>query len=402
MIDILIISNDSLRLSQVVRLINECGGYRTTRIGGTPSMLAERGDSLDSFDVLIVDALSLEEAELPVISNLCHQHTRLTCILLTSDTSQQTLIEAMRAGFRDILGWPLDQSSLGDALHRAEKKRELHGGHVTRILSFISCKGGAGTTFIACNLAHAISVFQKKRVLLIDLNQLYGDAAFLLTNDTAPSSLPQVCGQIERMDSAFFDASVMHVNDSFDVLAGAGDPVKAAEIQTERLEWILGVAIPRYDFVIFDLGQAINQLSIVALDRSDEIHIVLQPGMPHARAGRRLLEILASLGYLSDRLRLLLNRYTRQAERAKAALEDILDMSPSLVLPEDTEVVSEALNEGVPVFEVNRKSGVSRQLQQFAETVVNGTHTSAHARVHNEPRLPRFFSRGVTPKLKTM
>ena len=401
MIDILSISKDASRLAQVVRLIGECGSYRTTRIVGTPSVLVERGDSLDSFDVLIVDALWLEDAELPVIANLCHRHARLTCILLTPDTSQQTLIEAMRAGIRDILGWPLDQRSLCDALKRAEAKRALHGGHATRILSFMSCKGGVGTTFIAGNLAYALSVFQKKRVLLIDLNQLYGDAAFLVTNETAASTLPEVCRQIDRMDSAFLDASLMHVNDTFHVLAGAGDPVKAAEVQHDRLEWIMGVAIPRYDFVIFDLGQSINQLSIAALDRSDEIHVVLQPSMPHARAGRRMQDILASLGYPSDRLRLLLNRHTRHAEHAKTALAEILNMSPYLVLPEE-QIVAEAVNEGVPVFEVSRNCRVSRDLQQFAERLVNETTNEVRGRTRTQPLLTRFFGRGVAPKLKTM
>jgi pilus assembly protein CpaE len=194
----------------------------------------------------------------------------------------------------------------------------------------------------------------------------------------------------------------MHVSDTFHLLAGAGDPVKAAEVQRDRLEWMLGVAAPRYDFVIFDLGQSINQLSIVALDRSDEIHVVLQACMPHARAGLRMQDILTSLGYPHDRLRLLLNRYTRHAERAKAALEEVLSMSPHLVLPEDNEVVSEALNQGLPVFEVSRKSGVSRGLQQFAEHVATGMQAALQGHAQSESRRPRLFGRvGPTPKLKT-
>ncbi len=168
---------------------------------------------------------------------------------------------------------------------------------------------------------------------MIDLNQQFADAAFLVSDETPPSTLPQICSQIERMDLAFFDASLVHVSDNFHILAGAGDPIKAAEVKEDRLEWILGVAAPRYDFVLFDLGQTINQLSMLALDRSDQIHIVLQATMPHVRAGRRLQEILGSLGYASDQMRLLLNRYTRHAERARAALEQVLGMRPYQVIP---------------------------------------------------------------------
>ena len=57
MINVLALSEDSARLAQIVRLIGECGGCRTTRASGRPSRLGERGDSLEAFDVLIVDDL---------------------------------------------------------------------------------------------------------------------------------------------------------------------------------------------------------------------------------------------------------------------------------------------------------------------------------------------------------
>ncbi len=149
MIDILITSKDAARLSQVVRVLGECGNYRTTRVAGRPSSLVERGDSLDAFDVLIVDASSLETAELPVVGKLCHRRPQVTSILLIPDASPQTLIEAMRAGFRDVLNWPLERRALGDALVRLEAQRLKASTHTTEIVSFLSCKGGAGTSFIA-------------------------------------------------------------------------------------------------------------------------------------------------------------------------------------------------------------------------------------------------------------
>lgn len=402
MINILITSENATRLSQIVSLIGECGNYRTTRVAGKPSSLIERGDSLDAFDVLIVDASSLETAELPVVGKLCHRRPQVTSILLIPDASPQTLIEAMRAGFRDVLGWPLNKASLCEALSRIESQRALNGAHETQIVSFLSCKGGAGTSFIASNVAHAIADTQQKRVLLIDLNQLFGDAAFLVTDEKPPSTLPQMCAQVERMDAAFFDACLVHVSDTFHILAGAGDPIKASEIKDERLEWILGIAVPRYDLVIFDLGQSINPLSILALDRSNQIHLVLQASMPHVRAGRRLQEILASLAYPPDRTRLVLNRYTRHGERARAALEEVLGMRPYQVIPEDTETVSESMNHGVPVSKLSRNSAVSRSLLALANNIVSLSAGPESSRVRGEPLLTRFFGRSPAPKLKAM
>jgi pilus assembly protein CpaE len=311
MINILVASDDTARLMRIARLVSDAGRYRVTRAAGRPSQIEHRTDGLDSFDILLIDSGQIDAAELAALERICRQHPGLTGILVSADASPQMLLDAMRAGARDVLQWPIDTAALARALERAAAQSTRRDGDDTRIISFTSCKGGAGTSFVASNVAYEISEQFKRRVLLIDLNQQYADAAFLVSDETPPSTLPQLCAQIERIDGAFLDASLAHVTPTFHVLAGAGDPVKAAEMREDALEWILGVAAPRYDFVIFDIGVSISALSMVALDRSDQIQLVLQPAMPHVRAGRRMLEILVSLGYSSDQLRLVVNRMTR-------------------------------------------------------------------------------------------
>ena len=97
---------------------------------------------------------------------------------MTADTSPHVLLDAMRAGARDVLQWPLDPQALGHALERAAAQSTRRDTDDTRIVSFMSCKGGAGTSFAASNLAFEIAEGYKRRVLLIDLNQQFADAAF--------------------------------------------------------------------------------------------------------------------------------------------------------------------------------------------------------------------------------
>ncbi|HKR38734.1 MAG TPA: AAA family ATPase [Paraburkholderia sp.] len=402
MIDILITSTDAERLAQIMRTIAGCGPYRTTRSVGTPFDLVERGDTLDAFDVLIVDARGLQEAQLPSVSELCRRCERLTCILLIPEASPEELIAAMRAGFRDVVTGQPDGRTIGEALQRAIGQRAHGSARTSRIVSFMSCKGGVGTSFIAANVAHIVSQTQDRRVLLIDLNQLYADAAFLVTAETPPSTLPQLCAEVDRMDVALFEASVMHAAGNFDILAGAGDPIKASEMRQDRLEWVLGVAAPRYDCVILDLGQTINPLSMLALDRSDEIHIVLQASMPHLQAGRRLQEILQSLGYGPERMRLLLNRQTRHGERVREAADTVLGMKPFLVIPDDARAVAEAVNQGVPIATAAPGSAVTRSLRTLSASVALPNATGASARGKGESLFARMLGRQAPAKLGLM
>ncbi|MGT2493954.1 AAA family ATPase [Cupriavidus basilensis] len=116
--------------------------------------------------------------------------------------------------------------------------------------------------------------------MLIDLNNQFSDTSYLVSDKTPPSTLPEVCSQIERLDDAFLEACLTRVHDGFDILAGASDPIKAGEIRKEQLEYIISVASPRYDFILFDIGQSVNPLSIAALDRSDRICVLVQPASP--------------------------------------------------------------------------------------------------------------------------
>ncbi|MDP9649281.1 AAA family ATPase [Paraburkholderia strydomiana] len=401
MINILINSEHTGRMSEVVRFVTDCGNCTTTRMQGAPSTLLERGDSLDAFDVLIIDAASIERAELDSVNLLVHRYPRLTCLLLLPQTSPDTLIAAMRAGVRDVLNWPLDARALGAAVQRAMAPHADETRHETHMVSFISCKGGAGTSLIAANVGHAIATLHGKRVLLVDLNQMFADAAFLVSDQEPPSTLPQICAQIERIDAAFLDASLTHVTPGFHVLAGAGDPLKALEIHEEQLEWILGVAAPRYDVVLFDLGQSINALSIVALDRSAEIHLVLQASMPYVRAGRRLQEMLVSLAYSPDRMRLLLNRHRRHDERAASALEQVLGRRPSHLIADDPQAAAEAVNLGEPLLKNARNSALTRSIQALAQSIVNQSTGVVPQKKRDDPLLARLFGRSATQRQST-
>lgn len=402
MINILVASDDTARLMRIARLVSDAGRYRVTRAAGRPSQIEHRTDGLDSFDILLIDSGQIDAAELAALERICRQHPGLTGILVSADASPQMLLDAMRAGARDVLQWPIDTAALARALERAAAQSTRRDGDDTRIISFTSCKGGAGTSFVASNVAYEISEQFKRRVLLIDLNQQYADAAFLVSDETPPSTLPQLCAQIERIDGAFLDASLAHVTPTFHVLAGAGDPVKAAEMREDALEWILGVAAPRYDFVIFDIGVSISALSMVALDRSDQIQLVLQPAMPHVRAGRRMLEILVSLGYSSDQLRLVVNRMTRAGERTRTALEEVLGLHASTTIPEDADTVREAIDQGYPVSRLARTAGVARAVHACAKQIVEGDVRTQPDAASSEPLMSRLFGRKATPKLKSM
>ncbi|MFT0172028.1 AAA family ATPase [Paraburkholderia mimosarum] len=368
MIDILTISSDPAHASAVAHAIETGESHHRVRTS-TASLadLCASNEALDGVGLLIFEGTQLTQQDFDALATITARHTDLSCVLLAPSPSAELLMRAMRAGVKDVQPWPADPHDLRHAVERiAAKANGLRRDG--RVISFVSCKGGSGTSFLAANLAFAASI-AGKRALLIDLSQQFGDAAFLVSEITPPATLADVSAQIERLDPAFLEACLTRVSDSFDVLAGAPDPARAKDIKPEHVQRILNLVRPLYDFVIFDIGQSISHVTIVALDHSECIFPVLQLSLPYLRAARRLLEIFRSLGYRGDKVRVLVNRYEKKGPVGLQELEKALSLRVSGVIPEDDASVSASINQGVPILRLAKSSGVAKSLNELMRSL---------------------------------
>lgn len=370
MLKILIASEDAQRLAEIARLSANVGNFQTISLLEGPARFPLHASQLQLADILIIEQPFVGAAQMHSIEAVRQQHPELPCIVVTQNPGSECLIKALRAGVRDVLAWPLDKGQMADALRRVEASHVPRKRAVAEVVSFISCKGGAGTSFLASNLGYALGTQLGKRVLVIDLNRQYGDLTYLVSDKPPPSTLPDICQQIERMDAGFLDACLTRVDNNFDILAGATDPIKANQVQKEKFEWILSVVLPSYDFVIVDIGQTLDPLSISVLDRSDRICVVAEPTIVFARAGRRLLDILRALHYSNDKIRILLNRSGRRNELARAALDDILGMKIFHALPDEPSVVDEAISHGEPVAKMHKRSAIAKAILSLGTQLV--------------------------------
>lgn len=368
MIDILIISPDSAHTTAVERVIKAGEAHHRVKATNTTlESLRANQEVLDGIDLLIFDGEQMAERDFDTLAALLHQRHGLASMLLTPSPSADLLIRAMRAGVRDVQPWPASANDLRRAIEGIARK--IPGARREgRVMSFVSCKGGSGTSFLAANFGFAAAALGR-RTLLVDLTQQFGEAAFLVSEMTPPATLADVCGQIDRLDPAFLDACLTHVSDSFDVLAGAADPAKAKEVKAEHVQRILDMVHDQYDVVVLDIGESINNVSIAALDRSEWIFAVMQLNLPYLRAGRRLLDIFRSLGYRSEKIRLLVNRYEKKGSVGVADLEKAVGLKVVSLIPDDGASVSESINQGVPILQLAKSSGVAKAINELARSL---------------------------------
>jgi pilus assembly protein CpaE len=314
--------------------------------------------------LVFFDAQGDEKEVLNLLQNTTTKYPQAAILLLASLQSATLLLAAMRNGVREVVELPLSANSLHEAIDRILSQQRESGREEGKILSFISCKGGSGTTFIADNLAYALASVSNKKVLLIDLNLQFGDAALFLSDAQPSMTLADLCRQIHRLDAALLDSSLIHVTPSFGILPASGEPDPYDTIRPEQIDALLHLARQEYDFVFIDLGRQINGIVIRALDQSDHIFPIIQQSLPYLRNGLRLLGLFKMLGYRKEKIRVIVNRHETNTITVEA-IERSLGQTVSHLVPNNFDVVNESINQGVPVLKLARSCNVTKALVEI-------------------------------------
>jgi pilus assembly protein CpaE len=363
---IAVVSPSRNHLDEVAAVL-QANGHSTSLFEGGKSRMREIAER-DQPDLMLVDGMCCDVAELTQVEYITTHYPSVAVVLLCSTHTPEFLINSMRAGVREVLPSPATAPALEAAVNRVAAKRV--GGKPRdpgKILAFIPCKGGSGATFLATNLASHLA--ETKSVLLVDLNLQFGDALAFVHDGKAPSTLADVAKNIARLDASLLAASTVKVTPNFSVLAAPDDVAQAMEVQPEHVEAVLALAVRQYDFVILDVPRSLDTTAIKALDRAWRIFPVLQSGLPEIRNAGKLLEAFRSLGYPSDKIELIVNRFDKNSEIGMEQVQRSVGHTRIITVPNSYREVSASINHGEPLVRSTRSNPVARHLVDFADTL---------------------------------
>ncbi len=376
---ITIVSKNDKHIAQLAKLLRERNASDVVDlVSGTLEKLAWIADRA-SPDVLVLDQLSVEGGDLERLERLSQLHPRMAFIVLCQQHSPEFLVQAMRAGVREVLLSPVTAANLFPAIQRIEEKLNSRSMANGKVLAFVSCKGGSGATFLATNLGYALATQTKKRVALIDLNLQFGDASLFVSDQKPLATLSDVSQQIHRLDPSFLASSMLNVAPNYSVLAAPEDPTHANDVKPEHVDAILKLARRQYDFILLDVGRSLDAVSIRALDQADMIFPILQTTLPYIRDGKRLLNVFRSLDYRKDKIHLIVNRHEKGGQITLQDLESAYGTGVFMTIPNHYETAAASVNQGVPVLKLARSSPISKSLQEFARTLAGDANQEHQA-----------------------
>ncbi|KRB87022.1 nucleotide-binding protein [Noviherbaspirillum sp. Root189] len=315
-------------------------------------------------DLLLIDDAGTGTNAFDQIEYIAMQRPNTAIVLISSNHTRDFLLDAMRAGVREVLLSPVSAHSLEVAINRVAAK--LPGGHnmaLGKVLAFMSCKGGSGATFLATNLGYQLG--EDRKVLLIDLNLQFGDALSFLYDGKPASTLASIARDIRRLDGSFLAASSVRITENYSILAAPEDLSEAVDIKPAHIDAILNLAVTQYEFVLLDVGRTVDPVSIKALDHAYRIFPVLQAGLPYLRNAKKLLNTFKALGYPDEKAELIVNRFDKRGDIGIDDIRRLVGSTRLHMVPNSYRDVNTSINQGNPLIKTASSNTVSRILSDL-------------------------------------
>jgi pilus assembly protein CpaE len=297
-------------------------------------------------------------------------------VFLTSDSiDSSVLLQAMRMGVKEFLAQPLSETDLSEALGRFKERqnaaREGAQHKSGNIISLFGSKGGVGTTTIAVNLAVALNMStEKKSVVLIDMNTLFGEIPLFL--EMAPKfHWGEITKNIERLDETFLNNVLTRHRSGIQVLPSPAYLNGHVRPTPETMSKLLALMRRMFDYVIVDAGQSTNDTTLKVLEISDTLLLVTILSLPCLANANKMIKSLTDLGYVpNERIRVVLNRHIRKGDISIEDAEAGLGKKLFCTIPNDFTATMAAINNGKPLLEIAPKADISKSLVELASMLV--------------------------------
>jgi pilus assembly protein CpaE len=305
------------------------------------------------------------------IQRLNAECPKTAIISAAKDASPDLILRSLRAGAQEFLRIPISNEELKTVLDRVADfctTQVATPRAKGRMIAVFSSKGGCGTSFIATNLAAATGA----RTCLVDLNLQAGDLPLFLGVDPK-YSIADMVEKRSRLDDGLITSLVTPYSSNLSLLAAPKEADSADEIEPQHVFEVLQRLRESYDYVVLDPQHTFDSITLAALDQSDEIILIVTLDIPAIRSTQRSLEIFDKLGYPRKKIRIVVNRWSKQIDLDLRQVEKFLGEPVVGFVPSDYQTAVGSINLGTPIVKSDPSCKISVEIRRIAQKIAMGT-----------------------------
>lgn len=345
---------------EAVQWFNGTGEKGALAVKGAPSV------------IIVDDRPETSRSTMERVAKLHQAFAQAAIFVVSADTRPEHIVELMKAGAAQFLVTPVNSKVLTSAIDEVRVRLATAGTRAKgAVYSFISSKGGLGTTVITVNTAVAMALNKKGTVALCDMSLQSGDATVLL-DLVASTTITDLCRNIHRLDVSLLRDAMSRHHSGLAFLPAPGEPEESEEVNAEQITRILELSRQLYDAVLVDCtSMRIDDRTIEIFNLSDKIFVVTDLSVPAVRNAARLSKLIEKMGIDLKKTEMVVNRYHKGGALSIAEVEKTLKKSLYWLFPNDFEDIVSSINQGEPLVAKRAGAPFSRNISEFAEKIGN-------------------------------
>ena len=347
------------------------------KVAGFPLSLSITGasdwispDDLAGASAAVVEVDAGNSASMKRFQQLA-ENTRTPLIAAAYEPPLALVRSLIRAGAHDVIPLPLTVEELETSLapihdEIAKRQTEAATSHA-KLVSIVKSVGGVGATALLGQLAIRFAEQEAKKgreACLIDLDVQFGDVAFQL--GLQPKlSLADLLEAGSRLDGSLIRATTTEHSSGLKVIAAPTDMMPLEGIPSEHILQIVDFATREFGTVFVDLPANWTNWSLSLVARSDLVLLVTELTVTGINRARRQLDLLDSQDLGNLDVRVIVNRYDKAMAKTvrPADVREALGKDIAYTICNDFALMRMAIDRGVPINELKRKSPLSKDLE---------------------------------------
>jgi pilus assembly protein CpaE len=284
----------------------------------------------------------------------------------------------IRLGAHDVLPLPLNvdelEASLAPLFAQSDKRSAAAAASTGKLVSVIKSVGGVGATALLSQLAVRFAQNEAtcgREACLIDLDVQFGDVAFQL--GLRPKlTLSDLLDAGTRLDGDLLRATTTDHPAGLKVIAAPREMMPLEGVSSEHVLQIADRATREFGTVFLDLPANWTNWSLSLIARSDLVILVTDLTVTGLNRARRQLNLLDSQDLGAIDVRVVVNRYDKAAARtiSLADAKKALGRDVNYTVFNDFPVMRAAIDRGVPISEIKRKTALGKDLDMLDSGIV--------------------------------
>jgi pilus assembly protein CpaE len=319
-------------------------------------------------DIVVIGSDADPGQALQMVAETLRRSPKTRIFVTSSLSDSERILRAMRCGAHEYLTTPVQMEELLPALDRVRQARAASGERSTGsiVVSVAGSQGGVGVTSIAVNLACALAAEPERRVVLVDLDMVLGDADVWL-DIVHNYTLLDVVENINRLDFSLLKRSLVRHSSGLSFLTHPSGLDEIARVRGDSLKRLIGLLKATFTHVVLDLSKGFHETDVAAMEASDSVLIVGQLNVSCLRNLTRLFKTLETMSGLVDRTRVVINRVgTREQNIPVEKAEETIGRKVFWQIPNDWSNMFAARDAGAPIVLHAPRSKVSQAITALA------------------------------------